>query len=63
MAVKVMVSERFQPGKNFILLVMLGMMILIEGRVAPFLTQRLNRFNLFSFTALYVTLVIELVFT
>ena len=62
-AVKVMVSEGFQPGKNFVLLVILGLLILIEGKVAPFVTEQLNRFNLFSFAVLYVTLVIELIFS
>ena len=61
--VKVMVSEDFQPGKNFILLVLLGLLMIIEGKAAVFLTTRLNRINLFSFVVLYVTLVIELIFS
>ena len=62
MAVKVLVSESFQPEKNFTLLVMLGMVMVVEGRVSPFVTERLNRLNIFSLVVLYVTLVLELVF-
>ena len=62
-AVKVLISERFQPGKNFTLLVMLGLLILVEGKVGPFLTERLNRLNLFSFAVVYLTVVIELIFS
>ena len=59
----VKVSESFQPGKNFVLLVILGILILVEGRVAPFMTERLNRLNMLSFAVLYVTLVVELAFS
>ena len=62
-AVKVMISENFQPGKNFVLLVILGLIMIIEGKVGAFITTRLNRLNLFSFVVLYVTLVIELIFS
>lgn len=61
--VKVMLSENFQPGKNFILLVILGLLMLIEGMVGAFITPKLNKLNLFSFVVLYVTLVVELIFS
>lgn len=61
--VKVMISESFQPGKNFILLVLLGLIMVVEGKVGAYTTVRLNRLNLYSYVVLYVTLVIELVFS
>lgn len=57
-AVKVLVSENFQPGKNFVLLVFLGLLMIIEGKVAAFTTDKLNKLNLYSFVVLYVTLVV-----
>ena len=58
-----MISENFQPGKNFVLLVLLGLIMIVEVKAAPFLTIRLNRVNLFCYVVMYVTLVIELTFS
>ena len=57
-----MISEKFEPGKNFVVLVDLGMIMVVEGKVGAFKTLKLNQLNVVSLLVVYFTLVIELVF-